>query len=832
MDAIRECPNCQASVSETSEFCPQCGEKIQTAPVQITPPSAQPAPPAQPKKLKKRWLALGGGLILLVVCVCLAIGGWFYGDQILEMAGIDLWGNLPGLGGGTVKGEYQPSEGEASIQYAISKDGVVTFSDGERVLTASITADKKANVVWNDMTLDGDGALTAAEQAALKDFSDGELGEALLVLPFNLACKQGADRPTTEQMAALLVPLQMHLKYTTADRWAEVQRLAALSDCPAALAGGEKPIGEEDEPPLFQVSASDPVPFVMGYFPFDEEGAVEGTTEKENSGLLLPKQAWMQAAGWESTANLSSACAPVVSLTGGFLQDMGYLPAPPKPITHTNELGSCNAKCRGACGVDCTTTNCKESKGTRCLTDQAKKNTGMVETMQVFDCGVAQGCVHHDACYDACNDQYGCNSWMATYCMHGSLRSCDEDAAYNYGTANCALWATGRGTFDRREIFQYTDLSVLPRVDYVLCPVQATLNVSPGSVSKGMVLQKYEFKWKLTEIPVTVENIRMKWDFGDAGSKDDPATGEKDFTVDDDNAQGVLTHSYSELDNYEFTIDFYETEFDTLIATKTIPVVIDQMYDLSGYWYIENGNIISDNVTCTQSGEGDDKPDSRLFPIYGTLINSFGSFTRDEKTSTYIWSLDASKLPPDASSADFTFSAEASQSKDGVLFTSHTSFPQPKSSSSLPFAPFNGEMAKNVALAAALPVIPLAWLGRRRKSRALLATSLLLCLLAAGCSGFFFMYGDISSNITFKKVEQINNEQPATVQFGSGAAPQGLYRLSEGVAHYMVDFTIGGGAATIEGETVSSSHCTGTLDVAVTGYVYKDLTISFPKDND
>ena len=68
------------------------------------------------------------------------------------------------------------------------------------------------------------------------------MGEALLVLPFNLACKQGNERPTAEQMAALLVPLQMHLKYTVTDRWAEVQRLAALSDCPAAIAGEEKPI--------------------------------------------------------------------------------------------------------------------------------------------------------------------------------------------------------------------------------------------------------------------------------------------------------------------------------------------------------------------------------------------------------------------------------------------------------------------------------------------------------------------------------------------------------------------------------------------------------------
>jgi hypothetical protein len=100
------------------------------------------------------------------------------------------------------------------------------------------------------------------------------------------------------------------------------------------------------------------------------------------------------------------------------------------------------------------------------------------------------------------------------------------------------------------------------------------------------------------------------------------------------------------------------------------------------------------------------------------------------------------------------------------------------------------------------------------------------------------MYGDIDSDITFKKVEQTNNEQTGTINFGSSAAPnsgaelQGLYRLSDGVAHYTVDFTIGGGVATIEGESQSTSHCTGSMDVAVTGYIFKDLTVTFPENED
>jgi hypothetical protein len=834
MDAIHVCPNCQAAITDQVEFCRQCGKKLEVVTFQATHPAAQTVPP-QSKNRKKRWFVLACGLIFLCFCACLAVGGIFYGDQILEMAGIDQWDNLPnslpGLGSKTLKGDYHPSGGETSIQYSISKDNIVTFSDGEQELASSITDNKKANVEWKDMILDGDGALTSEEQAALEDFSEGNLGEALLVVPFNLACRQGNDRPTAEQMAALLVPLQMHLKYAVTDRWAEVQRLAALSDCPQVIAGEEKPIGDKEEPPMFQVSSSDPVPFVMGYFPFDEKGAIKPEQGKvngdDNTNFSIPLEAWLQVPVVYSSLYLSSGSAPLFLMTDGFFRGKAYLPAPPNPITHTNELGSCGAKCRGACGVQCTTTNCKESRAPRCLTDKAGKNTGHSEAMIIYDCGVATGCVQHDACYDACNEQYGCDSWMASYCMHGSLRSCDEDAAYNYGPVNCAQWATGRGTFERNEIFQYSDLNIPLQIDFETCPISVGLKVAPASVTKGIALKKYQFEWMITDIPDIVKDIRVKWDFGDAGSKDNPPTGEEEFTADEAaTGQAMLEHSYAELGNYELTIEIYDAENDFLLASKTIPVVIDQMYDLSGYWYIQTGDVISSNVTCT----GEDETDPRLFPLLGSLVGNFGSFTRDPKSGEYNWSMNAGKLPPDANPGDFTFTAKAAQSADGVILTSHTNFPQ-SSSNSWPLAP-RQYATVGIGLAA-LPIVPLAWMGVRRKSRVFLAGALMLLLLAAGCSGFIVMYGNIDGHITFKKVEQTNNTQPATITFGgSGAPAEGLYRLSDGVARYTVDFSIGGGVATMEGETEKISHCTGIMDVEAIGIVYKDLTIIIPENDD
>jgi len=266
------------------------------------------------------------------------------------------------------------------------------------------------------------------------------------------------------------------------------------------------------------------------------------------------------------------------------------------------------------------------------------------------------------------------------------------------------------------------------------------------------------------------------------------------------------------------------------LVTKTVPVVIDQMYDLSGYWYIENGEVISNNVICTQTGEGESETDSRAFPIYGSLVTGFGSFIRDANSGEYSWRMDASKLPPGASPEDVTFSATAVQTANGVTLNTHTVFPQP-ASSNLPLSPQNKEVATAGIGLAALPIIPLAWLGVRRKSRAMLAGALLLCLLVGGCSGFVFLYGTIDSQVTFTTIEQTNNTQPAVITFG-GAAPEGLYRLSDGVARYTVDFTMGGGLASIEGTSESSSHCTGTIDVAATGYVYKDLKVIFPEDDE
>lgn len=60
-------------------------------------------------------------------------------------------------------------------------------------------------------------------------------------------------------------------------------------------------------------------------------------------------------------------------------------------------------------------------------------------------CGVHDGCVEHDDCYDACHSSYGCGSWRAALCRRG----CDAQAVSHWGAGNGASWARGGGPYQR-----------------------------------------------------------------------------------------------------------------------------------------------------------------------------------------------------------------------------------------------------------------------------------------------------------------------------------------------------------------------------------------------
>jgi len=280
---------------------------------------------------------------------------------------------------GSISGSYNSPEisGGHKVNFSVTLEGFATFhlegAPDSETLTVDLRDEQTANLDWNGITLDGHGALTDEEQSALDDLMSSDLAGSLGMIPLDIGCR-GEEAIDAKQAAALLVPLQMRYKYLVTDRWNETQDLITLSQC-------DYGVGEADGQASFVlISRAAPIPVVFGYFPFDAEGAVE------------PSQA--------SGMGLKTAClagSPALIAYGPI--QFNLLRSNPDNITAvlTNETGPCNALCRGACGADCEPNNCKSSKEQRCEKDEAGLNTGMVEQYLVYDCGMHQGCIDHDA---------------------------------------------------------------------------------------------------------------------------------------------------------------------------------------------------------------------------------------------------------------------------------------------------------------------------------------------------------------------------------------------------------------------------------------------------
>ncbi len=173
---------------------------------------------------------------------------------------------------GTVTGAYHNSneKSDAVVNFIVTIDGFATFqTEGapySEAVSVLLSDEKSANMTWSGNTFDGLGPLTDDEQVALANLMDSDLGQSIALIPLDAAC-QGEGVIDPKQLAALLVPLQIHFKYLVSDRGTEAKRLMGLSECDH---------GNETEN-IHQIlfAPSIPVPVVFGYFPFDKEGAVE-----------------------------------------------------------------------------------------------------------------------------------------------------------------------------------------------------------------------------------------------------------------------------------------------------------------------------------------------------------------------------------------------------------------------------------------------------------------------------------------------------------------------------------------------------------------------------
>jgi hypothetical protein len=211
------------------------------------------------------------------------------------------------------------------------------------------------------------------------------------------------------------------------------------------------------------MTAANPIPVVLGYFPFDAEGAVERT------GSGLP------ARGLASPIPLSAGFDPLMATHAqAGLEPVGFYPI------IRDQLGPCDAKCRGACGPDCTLNNCKLSADYRCEEDENGNNTGQISYLHIYDCGLNPACIKHDQCYDDCNQRYGCGTFKAAHCRHGGWNDgmnlpenyyCDKHTVHEESLSNVKGWVDGFGPQPIRQVFVYTDEKLSHLDDLENCPL-------------------------------------------------------------------------------------------------------------------------------------------------------------------------------------------------------------------------------------------------------------------------------------------------------------------------------------------------------------------------
>lgn len=324
-------------------------------------------------------------------------------EIVLDGAGAVFSGTWTPAADGGVVTRFEVAVGESSTKASLETDTL-------RV-DVSLGTDESLSVSWDGVAVDGLGALTTDEAAAVQALRFSDLMVGLGRVPLKLGCADADLDPTA--VAALLAPWQLLLKYGFTDRLGVTREVAAASGCAYfAEDGGRAPNG------LVKLDHESLIPLVFGTFPFDDVGEAFGEESVRSAG---------------------------------------------------DPLAACNALCRGACGGDCQPVNCDQEVTEVCDLDLNGVNNGYSIAALKHTCGTAAGCRAHDDCYDTCNSQTGCGTWDAAVCRRG----CDDEAIGIYGFENCQAWAMGLGPFDGSLTFTYPNVGGAARQNLATCPVPA-----------------------------------------------------------------------------------------------------------------------------------------------------------------------------------------------------------------------------------------------------------------------------------------------------------------------------------------------------------------------
>ncbi|WP_295400921.1 DUF4214 domain-containing protein [uncultured Thiocystis sp.] len=497
---------------------------------------------------------------------------------------------------GSVQGHYRPApgSGETMTGFSVSPSGKASFwpedDPNASVLTAEVTSGLALSLDYAGVFFDGNGELTNEERSLLQAMFDGSMGDSLALIPLNVACKSAA-MIDDKQLAALLAPWQLALKYFYADRTTQVLAATQLANCDFFGDGTSGKPNASASSHLI-MSASCPFPVVFGYFPFDEIGAAESGAV-ESSRLD-------SAETYGSNTPLLPGSSPEAS---GQISTLAALTANILDQALIDNFGPCNAKCRGACGADCPMSNCGPPEDFwDCLLDEEGNNTGYKQRYDVYRCGTHPACITHDACYDYENAFWGCGSWMSAIRRHhvdwltpdapSATRSCDAKVVVTYGPDQASAWGFGLGPYTDERLFAYSDDyhnsdGKLGIFDPNLCLLpNALLTVSAQPLST-LTPNAYSLRVDATRIvsPVLPDPVRLvdaRWNFGD--SQSDSQGSEDNISVTNGTATLTLVRHYP-LDviehRYPFSVELQldgdiigQAERDIVIPGSAVSVSI------------------------------------------------------------------------------------------------------------------------------------------------------------------------------------------------------------------------------------------------------------------
>jgi hypothetical protein len=328
----------------------------------------------------------------------------------------------------------------------------------DTTLHVVVTGSTEAAIVWEGVSIDGYGDLSAAEEQALQSLAASPLRAALWRVPLELGCH--FDHLALSNYAALVFPWQLLLKYVVTER--SVHLASALDDATCAYLPTLEQYHEGHPTPAVPlVQRALPFPYVFSFWPFDDEGALMPAS-LATGGDPSPE---LGAAAPEAAAEvLVHSIEPAT-----FAVDRsGH--CPPVMNRRTNEYGPHGSMCRDACGGDCPSTCCREGDHEfTCVVGSNGRYTGQLEFKETFVCGSHLGCHTHDRCYDNCQKVFGpClrKGKPSVFCdeprNYECHRSCDQDATKEYGYHTAAQWALGYGPKQFNIAFEYTRVASPP----------------------------------------------------------------------------------------------------------------------------------------------------------------------------------------------------------------------------------------------------------------------------------------------------------------------------------------------------------------------------------